>query len=108
MTYQLRVRTPDKTFFDAEVVGIVCPGLGGYFGVLSGHLPLISGLGVGVLKVETEVATVRFVIDGGMAEVKGREVDIFSNAVFPVDSVVAAEEKMGELQSKHQSQASIT
>jgi hypothetical protein len=43
-----------------------------------------------------------------MAEVKGREVDIFSNAVFPVESVVAAEEKMGELQSKHQSQASIT
>ena len=51
MTFHLRLCTPDKTFFDAETDGIVCPGLNGYFGVLARHLPLISGLGTGVLKV---------------------------------------------------------
>ena len=101
MTFHLRLCTPDKTFFDAPTDGIVCPGLNGYFGVLAHHRPLISGLGTGVLKVRTEGITKYFVIEGGLTEVTGLEMNVFANAVFPTPTAAEAEEKLGELKSQH-------
>lgn len=103
MTFHLRLCTPDKIFFDDATESIVCPGLNGYFGVLARHLPLIGGLGTGVLKVGTGNTTRYFVIDGGMAEVQGHEVGIFANAVFPAPTVAEAEEKLEELKAQHRS-----
>lgn len=100
MTFHLRLCTPDKTFFDAPVDEIVCPGLNGYFGVLVHHVPLISGLGTGVLRVKTEGSVKFFVIDGGMTEVKGNEVNMFANAVFPTPTAAQAEEKLEELKAQ--------
>jgi F-type H+-transporting ATPase subunit epsilon len=100
MTFHLRLCTPDKTFFDAPADEIVCPGLNGYFGVLVHHLPLISGLGTGVLRVKAEGSTKFFVLDGGMSEVKGIEVNVFANAVFPSSTAAQAEEKLEELKSQ--------
>jgi len=108
MTFHLRLCTPDKTFFDAETDGIVCPGLNGYFGVLARHLPLISGLGTGVLKVRTGSATQYFVIDGGMTEVNGHEVDVLANAVFPTTTAAEAEEKLEKLKDQHQKLTQFT
>jgi F-type H+-transporting ATPase subunit epsilon len=101
MTFHLRLCTPDKIFFDDATDSIVCPGLDGSFGVLARHLPLIGGLGTGLLKVRTGNITQYFVIDGGMAEVQGDTVGIFANAVFPASTSAEAEEKLEELKNLH-------
>lgn len=102
MTFRLRLATPDKTFFDEDAEAMVCPGLGGYFGVLSRHQPLIGGIGSGILRIKVAGDTRFFVVDGGLAEVRGTAVEILANAVFPAETAADAEERMEELKSAKQ------
>ncbi len=96
MTFRLRIRTPDKTFFEEDVASVVCPGLRGRFGVLSRHIPLIGGLDSGIVEVSRAGEDLFFLVDGGLAEVRGTGVEILANAVLPAGSAADAEEKMQE------------
>lgn len=97
MKFRLSISTPDKVFFDDEVDAIVCPGLGGKFGVLARHLPLVAGLDVGIIKVRNDSTATLFVVDGGLAEVRGASVNVCANAVVVARDPADAEEKMEEL-----------
>lgn len=97
MSFHLRLCTPDKTFFDAQADSVVCPGLGGYFGVLSRHLPLVAGLDAGIVRVEAAGHASFFVIDTGLADVQGHSMDILANTVLPAPDAARAEEKLQEL-----------
>ncbi len=97
MSFHLRVCTPDKTFFDAPAESVVCPGLGGHFGVLSNHLPLIAGLTRGIVRIEEAGQSTFLVVDGGLAEVHGRSMDILANTVLVAPNAAIAEEKLNEI-----------
>jgi len=45
----LEIVTPDRSLVREEVVEVVVPGADGYLGILPGHTPLLSTLGVGEL-----------------------------------------------------------
>lgn len=97
MSFHLRLCTPDKTFFDAQADAVVCPGLGGYFGVLSRHLPLVAGLDAGIVRIEAGGHASFFVVDAGLADVKGHTMDILANTVLPARDAATAEERLQEL-----------
>ena len=44
MTFKILLSTPDKTFFNGPADSLVCPGLGGYFGVLAKHARMVSAI----------------------------------------------------------------
>ena len=48
----LSIVTPNGQIFDGEVKSVFLPGKEGEFGVLSGHMNLVSTLGVGVIDIE--------------------------------------------------------
>ena len=52
-TIQLEIVTPERLVVNAAVDDVQIPGKGGYVGILPGHAPLITELGVGELAYRT-------------------------------------------------------
>lgn len=42
--FRVSIVTPDKIFYEGDIVSLVAPGEVGYLGVLADHAPLISNL----------------------------------------------------------------
>lgn len=52
--FSLKVVTPSNTFYDGDVEMIVVRTTKGDKGVLKGHIPFVSGIPVGTLKIKKE------------------------------------------------------
>lgn len=48
----LEIITPETKIFKGEANAVLLPGMDGFFQVLNGHAPIISGLNKGSVKVE--------------------------------------------------------
>jgi F-type H+-transporting ATPase subunit epsilon len=68
---QLTVVTPERQLLHVDVVEVTIPGLDGELGVLPGHAPLITELGIGELRYHAKGSGqyVALAILGGFAEV---------------------------------------
>ena len=79
MAYLLDIVTPGRTLFSGEVQYLRVPGTEGSFGVLTGHVPMLSSMQVGELRFtqeghgEFQVAT-----SGGFVEVQAEQVTVLA------------------------------
>lgn len=77
---KLEILTPEKYLFNGEAEKITLPGTGGVFSVMDNHVPLISSLRSGIIRVllpdgkENELK-----ISNGMIDVRGNEVVVCVN-----------------------------
>ena len=75
----LEIISPDKDVFKGEVKAVKLPGIGGSFGVLDNHAPLISALKAGSLKVtDNDDKVQEFDIRGGVVEVLKNKVIVLA------------------------------
>ena len=72
--------TPAQTLFEGQASTLTLPGDEGDFGVLPGHMPLISTLRAGApLEITTADGTTRrFTTTGGVADVQPAQVTILA------------------------------
>jgi len=68
-TIELQVVTPQRHVLQETVLAIEIPGKEGYLGVLPGHAPLITELGIGILAYRTTAAMRYLTIVEGYAEI---------------------------------------
>lgn len=68
-TFQLEIVTPEKMVVNEAVDEVQIPGLGGYLGILPGHAPLITELGVGVITYRAQGVSRNLAVAWGFAEV---------------------------------------
>lgn len=80
MTLTVRIIAPDKTVWDDTAEEVVLPSTTGQLGILSGHIPLLTALDIGVMRVRPAKDWVAIAIMGGFAEVDKDEVTILVNA----------------------------
>jgi len=80
MTLTVRIIAPDKTVWDNTAEEVVLPSTTGQLGILSGHIPLLTALDVGVMRVRPAKDWVAIAIMGGFAEVDQDEVTVLVNA----------------------------
>ena len=76
----LEVVTPDREVAHEPVAEIQLPGLAGYLGILPGHTPLLTELGIGTLSYRHEGKTVYVAVIGGIAEVLPGRVIVLADA----------------------------
>src|SRR5512135_718397 len=76
----LEVVTPDRMVLSTEADVVVCPGVEGQFGVLFGHIPFLSALGIGEMYYRSGSKTEYLAVAGGFAEVTGAKVTIVAEA----------------------------
>ena len=71
--FALEIVTPEKTVYSGQVNSLQAPGSEGSFGIMAGHMPLLTSLQIGALSfVEEGGGEARMAVSGGFAEV-GRE-----------------------------------
>lgn len=66
---ELQVVTPERHVLQETVNSVEIPGKEGYLGVLPGHAPLITELGIGILTYRSNAATRYLTVIDGYAEV---------------------------------------
>ena len=69
MGFELVVVTPEGQAFSDTVESVVLPGTEGYFGVLDGHEPFLTGLQIGEMEVQQGDTTLHAAVSTGYANV---------------------------------------
>jgi F-type H+-transporting ATPase subunit epsilon len=75
----LEITTPMRMVVAEEVDEVVAPGIEGYFGVLPGHAPFLTTLGVGVVTYRIGREEQHLAVAGGFAEVRNDKVIILAD-----------------------------
>lgn len=100
MPLLLEVVTPDARVYEAQVDGVVLPTTGGEVGVLPGHIPLMTDLTLGELRVQRGAKTEAIAVDQGFVQVLGDRVSVLTEGAFELDrlSVKDAEDARARAQ----------
>jgi F-type H+-transporting ATPase subunit epsilon len=77
---ELEVVTPQRHVLDEKVESIEMPGIDGYLGILPGHAPLLTELGVGILTYHKGAEIRRLTVVNGYAEVLPDRVIVLAEA----------------------------
>ncbi|OVE76458.1 ATP synthase F1 subunit epsilon [bacterium F11] len=79
MPLHIDVITPEKLSLSEEVDFVAAPALDGEIGILPGHTPLLTQLGVGILRLVRGNQVNSFAISGGFLKVQsGNHVSVFA------------------------------
>ena len=79
MTLKIRVIAPDRTVWNANVEEVIVPSSTGQLAILTGHIPLLTALDIGVMRVRVEKDWIPIVLLGGFAEVENNTITILVN-----------------------------
>ena len=93
--FTLSVVAPDREVVSTSAVSIVAPGVDGYFGVLAGHVPIVSALKPGVLEYH-DGSNVRHhvYVGGGFVQVAANSVTVLADeARYAADLDISEAEK---------------
>lgn len=88
-TYQLLVITPERTVIDDQVVETIAPGSEGELGILVGHIPLMTSLNAGEVRVTMPDShtTSHILVSGGLLEVSREGAVILADSAERVDEI---------------------
>jgi F-type H+-transporting ATPase subunit epsilon len=93
-TFQFEIVTPERQVVKDVAEEMEIPGRDGYLGILPGHAPLITELGVGEITYRNANVTHRFAVAWGFAEVLPDKVTILAEtAERPTEIDVARAQK---------------
>jgi F-type H+-transporting ATPase subunit epsilon len=82
---------PERSLASEAADMVVVPGGDGDFGVLPGHVPMISTVRPGVIEVHAAGKVKdRYMVSGGFAEVTGERCTVLAEEAMPLSEVSAA------------------
>jgi F-type H+-transporting ATPase subunit epsilon len=84
---ELEVATPERQVVREEAVEIQIPALDGYLGILPGHAPLLSQLGIGYLSYVTGGRTKYLSVHGGFVEVLPDRVRVLADGAERAEEI---------------------
>ena len=86
--FALEVVTPERVAYSGQVTSLQAPGSEGSFGVLAGHIPLLTGLQTGRLRfVEEDGSEVQMAISGGFVEVGREQVAVLAETAERIEEI---------------------
>lgn len=98
---KLDVVTPQRVEFSRPVDMLVAPGVQGYLGILAGHIPLVTRLEVGILKIYDDDDILQMAVSDGYLEVTPEKAVILAEAAelpeeIDVERALAAKRRAEE------------
>lgn len=79
--FSLSIVAPDRSVVEDQAVSVIAPGTQGYFGVMSGHIPMVAALRAGIVEyMDTKNQRNHVAIGGGFAEVSGERLTILADS----------------------------
>lgn len=87
MSLTLEIITPDEKVYSAEADQVVLPTESGETGILTGHIPLVTKLIPGELKVIKGSNTEFVAVSSGFAKVLGNTISVLTEAAVDVANI---------------------
>jgi F-type H+-transporting ATPase subunit epsilon len=87
----LEIITPDEKVLSIEANQVVLPTESGEAGILTGHIPMVTKIVAGELKVIRDDGTEFIAVDHGFAKVLGNTVSVLTEAAIDVKAIDLSE-----------------
>ena len=91
MAITLEIITPDEKVLSTEATQVVLPTESGEAGILTGHIPMVTKIVAGELKVICEGETEFIAVDHGFAKVLGDTISVLTEAAVDVKEIDLSE-----------------
>ena len=87
MALTLEIVTPEARVYSDTIDSVVIPTVEGEIGILPGHIPLLTQVADGELRVTKGAETTYLVIGGGFAEIDGDKVSVLAERAIAEDQI---------------------
>ena len=68
-SFHLEIRTPERQIYEGDVISVHAPGVEGNFQILYGHIPFLTALDVGEIRILESDSPQSMATSGGVFEV---------------------------------------
>jgi len=107
--FNIKIITPEKTFFEGTTTQIIAKTTTGNVGILHGHVPYVANLVSSPFKIEIEGTLKEAALSGGFIKVSGEDVIVVTNAIEWADEIDVAraersKQNAEERMKRHESQ----
>jgi len=86
-TFELEIATPERLLTRVHASEAQIPAANGYLGILPGHSPLLSELGIGEMSYTASGRLRHLAIQGGWVEVAGDRVRVLATSAENADEI---------------------
>ena len=86
-TFQCSIITPEAAVLECDATFVAFPAHDGEMGIMTGRAPLVCKLGISQLRVETDSEKHVLFVDGGFAQVSGRNLSILTEQAKGADKI---------------------
>tara|TARA_B100001996_G_C18399706_1_gene492443 strand:+ start:90 stop:488 length:399 start_codon:yes stop_codon:yes gene_type:complete len=84
-SFNIDIVNPEKSFLSKDnVLEVILPAFEGEIGILKDHIPLISFLKPGILKVITSNEEENYYIEDGIVEFKDNSLSVLTSSIFNI------------------------
>ena len=81
--FKVEIVNPEKSFLVKEDVSeVVVPAFEGEMGILKDHIPIISFLKPGIIKIYSKNGEEKFYIEDGIIEFKNNNLSVLTSSIF--------------------------
>ncbi len=87
MALTLEIVTPESRVYSDAVDSVVIPTTSGEIGILPGHIPLLTMVAYGELRVRKGTAVQSLAVGGGFAQVSGDKVSILAERAISAEKI---------------------
>ena len=88
-TMQFDLVSPERRLASVEATAVSIPGSEGDLTAMAGHMPTITTLRPGILRVEAGSGTDEYVVSGGFAEINATSTSVLAEKAMPRSEVTA-------------------
>jgi F-type H+-transporting ATPase subunit epsilon len=96
----LEIITPDEKVLSTEATQVVLPTESGEVGILTGHIPLVTKIVAGELKVIKEGETEFIAVDHGFAKILGNTISVLTEAAIDVKEIDLSEVESAQVRAE--------
>lgn len=90
----LRIITPEATLMQGiKTEAVVIPVVDGQLGILHNHAPMVSTLGLGILRYKQGAQTKRIAINGGFLELSNNQITVLADSAEEAETIDIARAK---------------
>ena len=97
---QFKIVTPERVVFEDSVDEVILPTVEGEIAVLPNHIPLVSLLQAGILRIKKGGEEIPLAVSGGVIEIDGKRVVVLADTAERADEL--EEEKIEKARSAAQ------
>ena len=86
--FKIEIVNPEKSFLVKEdVLEIVVPAFEGEMGILKDHIPIISFLKPGIIKIFSKSGNENYYVEDGIVEFKNNNLSILTSTIFNLNEM---------------------